>query len=81
MQNLEPNPELFNIQDVFHTKMALVEQKVEDKRIVLIDESQRDFVYADKSMVEIVIQNLITNAVKFSRTGDVITVSNQDVNY
>ena len=58
----------------------IVEQKVEDKRIVLIDESQRDFVYADKSMIEIVIQNLITNAVKFSRTGDVITVSNQDVN-
>ncbi|MBV7270017.1 tetratricopeptide repeat-containing sensor histidine kinase [Winogradskyella luteola] len=79
MQNLEPKPELFNIQEVFHTKMALVEQKVEDKRIVLIDESQRDFVYADKSMMEIVIQNLITNAVKFSRTGDVITVSNQDV--
>ncbi|MBC2846649.1 tetratricopeptide repeat-containing sensor histidine kinase [Winogradskyella flava] len=80
MQNLEPKPELFNIQDVFHTKIALVEQKVEDKRIVLIDESQRDFVYADRSMVEIVIQNLITNAVKFSRTGDMITVSNQDVN-
>lgn len=80
MQNLEPKPELFNIQEVFHTKIALVEQKVEDKRIVLIDESQRDFVYADKSMLEIVIQNLITNAVKFSRTGDVITVSNQDVN-
>ncbi|WP_111685453.1 tetratricopeptide repeat-containing sensor histidine kinase [Winogradskyella tangerina] len=79
MQSLEPKPELFNIQEVFHTKMALVEQKVEDKRIVLMDESQRDFVYADKSMIEIVIQNLITNAVKFSRTGDVITVSNQDV--
>ncbi|WP_299125405.1 tetratricopeptide repeat-containing sensor histidine kinase [uncultured Winogradskyella sp.] len=80
MQNLEPKPELFNIQDVFHNKIALVEQKVEDKRIVLIDESQHDLIYADKSMVEIVIQNLITNAVKFSRTGDVITVSNQDVN-
>jgi signal transduction histidine kinase/tetratricopeptide (TPR) repeat protein len=80
MQNLEPKPELFNMQEVFHNKMDLVEQKVEDKRIVLIDESQRDFVYADKSMLEIVIQNLITNAVKFSRTGDVITVSNQDVN-
>jgi signal transduction histidine kinase len=80
MQNFEPKPELFNIQEVFHTKIALVEQKVEDKRIVLIDESQRDFVYADKSMLEIVIQNLITNAVKFSRTGDVITVSNQDLN-
>ncbi|WP_417875546.1 tetratricopeptide repeat protein [Winogradskyella sediminis] len=80
MQNLEPKPERFNIQEVFHTKMALVEQKVEDKRIVMIDESQDDYIYADRSMVEIVIQNLITNAVKFCRTGDVITISNQDVN-
>ena len=80
MQNLEPKPDVFNIQDVFYNKIALVEQKVEDKRIVLIDESQQGFVYADRSMVEIVIQNLITNAVKFSRTGDVITISNQDKN-
>lgn len=80
MQNLEPKPELFNIQEVFQTKIALVEQKVEDKRIVLIDESQNGYIYADRSMVEIVIQNLITNAVKFSRTGDVITISNAEVN-
>ncbi len=80
MQNLESNPELFNIQDVFHDKMGLIEQKVEQKRIVLIDESQRDFVFADKSMIEIVIQNLLTNAVKFSRIGDAITVSNRDQN-
>lgn len=80
MQNLEPKPELFNIQEVFQIKIALVEQKIEDKRIVLIDESQRDFIFADRSMIEIVIQNLITNAVKFCRTGDVITISNQDVN-
>ena len=80
MQNLEPNPELFNIQDVFANKLALVEPKIEQKRIVLIDESQRDFVYADKSMMEIVIQNLITNAVKFSKVGDIITISNRDQN-
>jgi signal transduction histidine kinase len=80
MQNLEPKPQLFNIQEVFHNKIALVEQKIEDKRIILIDESQPDFIYADKSMIEIVIQNLITNAVKFSRSSDVITVSNQDLN-
>ncbi|MEZ4803836.1 MAG: tetratricopeptide repeat-containing sensor histidine kinase [Gelidibacter sp.] len=80
MQNLEPNPEMFNIQEVFHNKMSLVEPKIEQKRIVLIDESQRDFVYADKSMVEIVIQNLFTNAVKFSRVGDIITISNKEQN-
>ena len=80
MQNLEPNPELFNIQDVFHTKMTLIEQKVEQKRIVIIDESQRDLIYADKSMIEIVIQNLLTNAVKFCRVGDMITISNKNQN-
>lgn len=77
LQSLEPKPEVFDIQEVFRNKMDLVEQKVEDKSIVLIDESQSDMVYADRSMIEIVIQNLITNAVKFSRVGDMITISNQ----
>ena len=76
MESLEPNPELFDIQSTFQEKIRLVEQKIESKKIILIDESQRDFVYADKSMVEIIIQNLLANAVKFSKTGDVITVSN-----
>ncbi len=80
MQNLEPRPQLINIQDIFHDKLKLIEQKLEQKRIVLIDETQRDFVYADNSMIEIVIQNLLTNAVKFSRTGDIITISNKDYN-
>src|SRR5690606_28017380 len=80
MQNLEPNPEMLNIQEVFQTKLSLIEQKAEQKRIVIIDETQRDFIYADKSMVEIVIQNLITNAVKFCRVGDIITVSNKEHN-
>ncbi len=80
MQNIEPKPEIFNIQEVFHNKMSLVEQKMEQKGIRLVDESHRDFIYADKNMIEIVIQNLITNAVKFTKRGDVITVSNNDHN-
>jgi len=80
MQNLEPKPELFNIQDVFSDKMSLIEKKVEQKRIILLDESIKDFVYADRSMVEIVIQNLLANAVKFSKVGDVITISNRERN-
>lgn len=80
MQNLEPKPESFNVQEVFQNKIRLVEPKIEQKRIVLIDETQSEFVYADKGMVEIVIQNLITNAVKFSKVGDIITISNKDQN-
>lgn len=80
MQNLEPKPELFNIQDVFTEKMSLIEKKVKQKQIILLDESIKDFVYADRSMIEIVIQNLLANAVKFSKVGDVITVSNRERN-
>jgi signal transduction histidine kinase len=80
MQNLEPKPESFDIQEVFREKISLVQKKVEKKRVVLLDESVKDTVYADRSMVEIVIQNLLANAVKFSRVGDVITVSNRERN-
>ena len=80
MQNLEPKPEQFNIQDVFKEKLSLIEKKVNKKRIIMLDESIKDYVYADRSMVEIVIQNLLANAVKFSKIGDVITVSNRERN-
>ena len=80
MQNLEPKPETFNIQEIFQEKVQLIDKKVKKKRIVLLDESIKSLVYADKSMVEIVIQNLLANAVKFSRVGDVITLSNRDRN-
>src|SRR5690554_100122 len=77
MQSLESNPTLFDLQEVFIDKINLLEQTLEKKGIVLRDKSLRDFVYADKSMVEIIIQNLLTNAVKFSKKGDTITIANQ----
>ncbi|WP_345164619.1 tetratricopeptide repeat-containing sensor histidine kinase [Algibacter aquimarinus] len=76
MQSLEPKPSLFDIQEVFEQKIRLVEQRMESKGINLVDHSLRDFAYADRSMFEIVIQNLLANALKFSRSGDTITVSN-----
>ena len=49
---------------------------MENKGITLVDHSLRDFAYADRSMVEIVIQNLLANALKFCNRGDSITISN-----
>lgn len=80
MQNLEPKATDFNIQEIFTEKMNLIQNKVQKKRVVLLDESIRDFAYADRSMIEIVVQNLLANAIKFSRVGDVITVSNREKN-
>ncbi len=76
MHSLEPKPTLFDVQEVFEDKVKLIEQRLDSKGIDLIDHSQRDFVYADRSMFEIVIQNLLANAVKFCKNGDSITISN-----
>ncbi|WP_452226311.1 tetratricopeptide repeat-containing sensor histidine kinase [Lacinutrix cladophorae] len=76
MQSLESKPSLFDVQEVFLDKLKLIEQKTEKKNIKIEDNSLRDFVYADKSMVEIIIQNLLTNAVKFCKSGDTITIKN-----
>ncbi|WP_303318134.1 tetratricopeptide repeat-containing sensor histidine kinase [Flavivirga abyssicola] len=76
MQSLEPKPSLFDIQEVFEDKVKLVEQRMENKGITLTDHSLRDFAYADRSMFEIVIQNLLANALKFCKNGDTITISN-----
>ncbi|MFD2823137.1 ATP-binding protein [Lacinutrix iliipiscaria] len=76
MQSLESKPSLFDVQEVFSEKIKLIEQKTEKKGIKIEDLSLRDFVYADRSMVEIIIQNLLTNAVKFCKAGDTITIAN-----
>lgn len=76
MQSLEPKPTLFDVQEVFEDKVKLIEQRMESKGIELIDHSLRDFAYADRSMFEIVVQNLLANALKFCKNGDTITISN-----
>ena len=76
MQSLEPKPSLFDIQEVFESKVKLVEQRMESKGIKLVDHSLRDFAYADRSMFEIVVQNLLANALKFCKEGDEISISN-----
>ncbi|WP_435138628.1 tetratricopeptide repeat-containing sensor histidine kinase [Formosa sp. A9] len=77
MESLEPNASVFNIREVFLDKLKLVEHKLTEKNITLIDNTLKDFIYADQSMVEIIIQNLLTNAIKFSKSGDTITITNK----
>ncbi|MDN3666260.1 tetratricopeptide repeat-containing sensor histidine kinase [Algibacter miyuki] len=77
MQSLDPKATLFDIQEVFIDKVNLIEQRMETKGITLINNSLRSFIFADRSMFEIVIQNLLANALKFCNNGDIVSISNQ----
>lgn len=76
MQSLDPKPSLFDIQEIFEEKIKLIDQRINQKGIQLINHSLRDFAYADKNMIGIVFQNLLANALKFCHPGDTITISN-----
>ncbi len=80
MKSLEAKPIFFDIQDVFKEKLKLVEQKLKTKRITLVNKTHSSIAYADRSMVEIVVQNIITNAIKFCDPLDKITITNNAKN-
>lgn len=76
MQSLESNPSAFNIKAVFKDKIKLIEQKLIAKNIDLVNNSRSELIYADRSMTEIIVQNILANAVKFCKPQDKITISN-----
>jgi len=68
IMNLKPNIQEFNIATVLENVIGQVGYNSKEKNIKIIksfDEST--FVYADPEMIEIVLRNLLGNAVKFSK--------------
>jgi len=75
------NPLTFDMCDVAANKVRLYEKAANLKGIKLINEiSANSTVFADRDMIEIVLRNLITNAIKFSKSGDKITVTSSQKN-
>jgi len=73
---LECHPERINLVEIAADNVALFAAKAEQKQITLRATSLKDAsVYADYSMVNTVLRNLISNALKFTRAGDQIEVS------
>src|SRR5690606_29102376 len=66
---------VFDIYQLIQQQKAWVEPVATLKRIrVDIDSEGSVMVFADKHMVELVIRNLLTNAVKFCSLGDKVSI-------
>jgi signal transduction histidine kinase len=70
------NPIVFGIHELTANKIKLYEEAAHQKGIKLINSTNHNTeVFADKDMIELVLRNLITNAIKFSNHGDNITIT------
>ena len=75
MTGLNLQPKTFDISELIQNNVNAFKAQAAQKNISLIDESpQQVWVYADISTIEIILRNLIINAIKFCNSGDYIRI-------
>ena len=73
---IEHNPENLNLYDLVSKIIGIANQSVKDKNITIFNNIENGtFVYADSIMLRSVIQNLVFNAIKFTKPEGRIVVS------
>lgn len=72
-------PEYINMQELVYENIVLLNQSAVNKKIKLSSDINFSAqIFADRYMINCVVQNLITNAIKFTKENDSITVSASD---
>jgi two-component system, sensor histidine kinase and response regulator len=75
MNGIEASPVLLQAEPLAAAALNLFAMQAAEKNICLENKLEDDFaVYADKDMVQLVLRNTISNAIKFCRPGDRITI-------
>lgn len=75
MEGFEVNPIKFNLFDVVQNSLDLLQASIKEKDLVVFNQLKNEtFAFGDPDLVEVVVRNLINNAVKFSNPGDAITI-------
>jgi PAS domain S-box-containing protein len=72
------NPENFRIWEEADNLILLLKSQLLKKNLEIVNSSDSGhFIYADRNMIRSVLQNLITNAIKFSEAGKTIIISSK----
>jgi signal transduction histidine kinase/tetratricopeptide (TPR) repeat protein len=74
IQGQNMDKQYFNITDLIQKNIALFQQGAINKNILLAGSYQSYQVFADKNMIDLVVRNLLNNAIKFCQEGDKIMV-------
>ncbi|MBN2348697.1 MAG: hypothetical protein JXJ22_07670 [Bacteroidales bacterium] len=80
--SVQINPEKFNLYTLVHSNSELVENECMEKDIKLnINVPENADVFADQNMINTVIRNLLTNAIKYTEKGRITVYSRLLNNY
>jgi len=68
-------PDFVNLENLFKNVEMEIKSIAETKKIVLkFNSAKKVTLYADNNVVRLILRNLITNAIKFSKSGSVVQV-------
>lgn len=75
------SPEQFDINEELEKVLRVLKENAELKGITLIDELQKSqLIYSDRHAINLVLRNLISNAIKFTKPGGKIKIDSKPAN-
>jgi signal transduction histidine kinase len=76
MDKVSFDPTIFNINQLIHKNIQLTKEQALQKEIQIFEDLPEYFnVFGDLQMIDTVIRNILTNAIKFTQAGGVIKLS------
>lgn len=80
MEGFKVFPTEFNLRDVVDTTISLLSTQIKAKNIeVLVHMPEKLPVYLDRDIMEVVVRNILNNAIKYSQNGKSIEVNVQEI--
>lgn len=82
MEGMQVNPKHFDVLQVISQNIKLIQGRANQKKVAVQMNRSTEvlWVHADETMTDIVVRNLLENAVKFSRAGETIIVNTEKDN-
>lgn len=79
-EDFQQNPQIFPLGNIVNRKIDLLELIARGKNLKIENNVSEDIlIFGDSEMVEITISNLLHNAIKFSKNGESIKISANDL--
>lgn len=73
---MESSPSVIELKEIINVKISLLNETAVNKQITLVDNTPIGLkVFADSYMLNSIIQNLITNGIKFTKPGGSVAIS------